>query len=220
MRSSSWEFPGTKGIGCNERDPNDTLNFLAFLQELRNTNVGKDLVISAATWTTPWVDATGLPSKDVSAFVDLLDFIVIMNYDVKSNSSVGAGPISPLDDACAPQGAHNGSAKSAVTAWTSAGMPAKKTVLGVPSYGQSFVLLSSRTEQNTTVPVYPSYSNQKRRGDRWDGDGGVDVCGATVGPGGTYEYWGLIEAGFLNPDGSPRNGINYRFDSCSKTVSC
>ena len=216
---SSWEFPGTKGIGCIERDGNDTLNFLAFLQELRSTTVGKDLVISAATWTTPWVDATGLPSKDVSAFAPLLDFITIMNYDVKSNSSVGAGPISPLDDACAPQGAHIGSAKSAVAAWTSAGMPAKKIVLGVPSYGQSFVLSSPQTERNA-VPVYPSYSSQKRHGDRWDGNGGVDVCGTQVGPGGTYEYWALIEAGFLNPDGSPRNGINYRFDNCSKTVGC
>jgi len=157
----------------------------------------------------------------------VLDYIAIMNYDVKSNPSVGAGPTSPLDDTCAPAGARFGSAVSAVKAWTAAGMPASQIVLGVPAYGHSFVILnststggaSSETAQNSTLPAYPPYNaTLEKHGDRWDGDSGLDVCGVMQGPGGVYTYWGLMEEGFLNKDGSPAEGIVYRFDECSQTV--
>jgi chitinase len=36
--------------------------------------------------------------------------------------------------------------------------------------------------------------------------------------GGIFNFWGLIEAGFLNADGIPASGIDYRFDECSQTV--
>jgi chitinase len=208
--------------------PNDTVNFLAFLQELRNTTIGKNLVLSAATLDTPWLDSNGSVSTDLSAFNEVLDFIAIMNYDVRSNPSIGAGPSSPLDDSCAPPEARSGSAMSAVKMWTAAGMPAHQIVLGVPAYGHSFVLTSapavntSKTNgsaPDVTLPAYPQYMpNVERRGDRWDSDGGLDVCGNMTGPGGTFDYWGLVEEGFLNEDGTPAEGVQYRLDNCSQTV--
>ncbi|KAF8973025.1 glycoside hydrolase superfamily [Flammula alnicola] len=215
-----WEFPGLQGIGCNEVDPHDTDNFLAFLQELRNSTVGKKLILSAATFDTPWVDSTGSPSANISEFSTVLDYIAIMNYDVKSNPAIGAGPSSPLNDSCAPVGARFGSAASAVNDWTAAGMPANQIVLGVPAYGHSFVLSpsSGKSGQNFTLKEYPIYNaTLERVGDKWDGDGGVDVCGVTQGPGGVYTYWGLMEEGFLNRDGSTTNGIDFLFDNCSQT---
>jgi len=143
-----------------------------------------------------------------------------MNYDLKSKPAVGAGPNSPINDICAPTGAHSGSATSAVDAWTAAGMPHNQILLGVPAYGHSYVIPSTEiTTPNVTRFLYPPYDlNLKHPGDRWDGDGGLDVCGVMQGPGGTYTYWGLMERGFLNQDGSVKQGIDYRFDECSKTV--
>lgn len=151
-----------------------------------------------------------------------------MNYDVRSNPSIGAGSSSPLDDSCAPPEASFGSAMSAVKMWTAAGMPADQIVLGVPAYGHSFVLTSTPavntsntngSAPDVTLPVYPQYNpNVERRGDKWDGDGGLDVCGNMTGPGGTFNYWGLVEEGFLNKDGTPAKGVQYRFDNCSQTV--
>lgn len=164
------------------------------------------------------MDSTGAPSANITDFSKVLDYIAIMNYDVKSNSAVGAGPSSPLDDSCAPVGARFGSAVSAVAAWTAAGMPASQIVLGVPAYGHSFVLPPS-SRQNFTITAYPPYNTGlELPGDKWDGDGGVDVCGVMQGPGGTYAYRGLIEEGFLNPDGSVRDGVDFLFDDCSQTV--
>lgn len=156
----------------------------------------------------------------MSDFGDVLDFISIMSYDIASNSSFGAGSSSPLDDSCAPISARLGSSRSAVAAWMSAGIPAHKLLLGVPSYGHSFITLSSQPGGSGQIdaPKYPLYSSNKPKGDRWDARG-TDVCGRQQGFGGTYEYWGLIEGGFLHADGTPAAGIKYRFDDCSKTVS-
>ncbi|KAK7692166.1 hypothetical protein QCA50_003787 [Cerrena zonata] len=61
-----WEYPGNQGIGCNVISPNDTSNFLAFLQELRQDPTGQKLVVTAAAPISPWRDADGNPSADVS----------------------------------------------------------------------------------------------------------------------------------------------------------
>ena len=173
---------------------------------------------------TPWVDATGSPSTNISEFSNVLDYIAIMNYDVGSNPTIGAGPASPLDDSCAPVGARFGSAKSAVQTWSAAGMPVNQIVLGVPAYGHSFVLTSnpepsSGSTQNATLSAYPPYNpSVVKRGDSWDRDGELDVRGVMQGPGGVFTYWGLKEQGFLKEDGSVAEGIKYRFDDCSQTV--
>ena len=75
-----WEFPAQAGATGNVVSPNDTANYLAFLQLLRRT-LPSSAKISAATMTVPWADPQGNPLKDVSAFASVLDWILIMNYD-------------------------------------------------------------------------------------------------------------------------------------------
>jgi len=214
-----WEYPGVQGIGCNNVNPNDTANFLSFLQELRKSTIGHGLIISAAASVNPWVDSTGSPSKNISGFSKVLDLITIMDYDLPSNPTIGAGPSSPLNDNCAPMGARFGSAVSAVDAWTTAGMPKNQILLGVPAYGHSYVVPPKQiSSSNVTQLSYPPFNlSLEQVGDRWSGNSGVDVCGNVEGPGGTYTYWGLMQQGFLNTDGSVKDGIEYRFDECSMT---
>ena len=146
--------------------------------------------------------------------------ITIMDYDLPSNPSIGAGPSSPLNDSCAPMGARFGSAVSGVDAWTAAGMPSNQILLGLPAYGHSYVVPPTQiSSQNVLQLSYPPFNlSLEEVGDSWSGDGGVDVCGNLEGPGGTYTYWGLMQQGFLNADGSVKDGIEYRFDGCSMTV--
>ncbi|KAF5385974.1 hypothetical protein D9615_002273 [Tricholomella constricta] len=219
-KQCSWEYPGIQGIGCNLVKSNDTANFLSFLQELRQ-NLGPEVVLSAATDIRPFPDASGIPSVDISKFGEVLDYIVIMNYDIQSNPSTGAGPNSPLNDNCAPLACQYGSAQSALAAWTDAGMPQDRIVLGVPMYGRSYrVPRNAALPDNSSLASYPPYDiNNKPMGDRWNGEGGLDVCGIYQSPGGSYAFWSLIEDGFLNVDGSVKDGILYRYDECSETVS-
>ncbi|KAI0092710.1 glycoside hydrolase superfamily [Irpex rosettiformis] len=148
-----WEFPAEDGNKGNIKSPNDTANFLAFLQLLRKT-LPQAAKISAATMTVPWLDPQGNPSRDVSKFAGVLDWILVMNYDTWGSSSV-PGPNAPLSNACHNSTQSSASAVAAVMSWTSAGFPASKIVMGVPSYG--YISRSGATNLMTR-----SFSRSKR----------------------------------------------------------
>jgi len=110
---------------------------------------------------------------------------------------------------------------SAVKAWTGAGFAASQVILGVASYGHSFhVDGSSALDASGKLKVNPSFDkSQQPPGDKWDSTAtGTNVCGNPNVVGGIFQFWGLIDAGFLNKDGTAASGIDYIFDSCSQTV--
>ena len=215
---TSWEFPSLQGIGCNTISNQDTPNFLSFLSELRAHPIGKGLILTAAAVDSPWADPNGNPS-DISPFAKLLDYIAVMNYDIWGSWSPAVGPNAPLNDTCAPPQYRQGSAVSAVRAWTIAGLPSSQLVLGVPSYGYSFLVNRSvALTQQGDITAYPRFEPEQPKGDSSDGGSGVDVCGTQTGWGGLFNFWGLVEGGFLDKRGRPLRGIRYRYDECSQTV--
>lgn len=219
---NSWEYPGFQGVGCNTIDTNDSANFLAFLQEFYKAISGKNITVSASVPITPWRGADGKPLTNVLEFAKVLDWVNIMNYDIYGSWSDFAGPNSPVDDSCADAKYQFGSAVSAVKAWRAAGFPLKKMVLGVPSYGHSFRVPSSDAFKNGTkeLSAYPPFNKTMPvMGGPWDNTTTVDVCGVKQAPGGTWNFRGLVEKGWLDQNGKPAKGIYSRYDSCSRTVS-
>jgi len=215
-----WEYPAKQGIGCNVIAPNDSDNFLLFLQTLRDQDCAQDITISAAVSIVPFIGLDGTPMKDVSAFDKVLDYIEIMNYDIWGSWSTGVGPNAPLNDSCAAPQNQQGSAVSAVRAWTTAGFPANKIILGVAAYGHSFhVNTTNALDASGNLVPYPPFDKTKQpSGDKWDSTTtGVDVCGVPNVVGGIFNFWGLIDAGFLDEDGTAASGIDYRWDNCSMT---
>ncbi|KAG6866227.1 hypothetical protein C0991_007252 [Blastosporella zonata] len=215
-----WEYPGIQGIGCNTVNTNDTANFLSFLQELRQ-GLGSAIVISAATDLKPFPGPSGASFADISKFAEVLDYIVIMNYDIPSIPTSGVGPNSPLNDDCAPSQNQHGSAQYAITAWTDAGLTPDHIVLGVPAYGHSYRVSQSAAytdSSRSSLAPFPAYDiNNKPTGDSWNGVGGVDICGIYESPAGTYAFWSLVDDGFLDTNGTANPGIAYRYDACSQT---
>jgi chitinase len=235
----SWEFPGRQGIGCNIVSSSDSANFLTFLQTLRGQNGAHSLILSAAVTDTPFVGADGTtPMSDVSQFAQVLDYIgsplptflfsrlrlthghtEVMNYDLWGSWSATVGPNAPLNDSCATT--QQGSAVSAVKAWTGAGFPASKIILSAASYGRSYHVTSSNAvDASGNIKLYsPFDKSQQPAGDKWDSTAsGVDICGNPNTVGGVFDFWGLINGGFLTKNGTAANGIDYTFDNCSKTV--
>ncbi|KAL0570536.1 hypothetical protein V5O48_011418 [Marasmius crinis-equi] len=216
-----WEYPNRQGVGCNAVNKDDTANFLSFLQELRKDPVGAKMVLSTATSIQPWNDTNGTPSTDLSGFGQVFDLVTIMNYDLWGSTSPSAGPNAPLNDTCAPQGSRVGSAVSAVKAWSNAGIPLNKIVLGVPAYGHSFVVDENDAFQSGSqrdLASFPKFNAKAEHvGDKWDSEGGSDVCGNFVGPSGVYAFRGLIDTGYLDSNGTAKEGIAYRYDTCSQT---
>ncbi|KAH9926799.1 glycoside hydrolase superfamily [Fomitopsis serialis] len=219
-----WEYPSQAGVGCNEQSPNDASNYLLFLQELRSRLPSKTL--SAAVGLKPFLGSSGSPMSDVSGFYSVLDYIEPMNYDVFGSFSSSVGPNSPLADACAPTADQEGSAMSAVKAWSAAGFKADKIVLGVAGYGHSFKVAKANayvSAANKTLRMYaPFDAAGQPNGDSWDtaapGTTATDVCGNTSSAvTGIFNYWGMYQKGFLDADGNPADGIDYLWDSCSST---
>lgn len=128
-----WEFPGQGGNDQNTESPKDSANYLLFLQLLRRT-LPPAAKITAAVMTVPWADANGNPLRDVSGFAQVLDWVLIMNYDTWGSSST-PGPDAPLSNACHNSTENGSSAVAGVSTWIAAGFPANKIVMGMPSYG-------------------------------------------------------------------------------------
>ena len=215
-----WEYPNKQGIGCNIINPDDTANFLLFLQQLRE-QVGNNFTISAAVTITPFMDSNGNPSSNVSGFASVLDYIAIMDYDIYGTWSDTTGPNSPLNDTCAPASARDGSAVSAVNAWQAAGIPAHQIVLGTPAYAHTFKVPNAAAlvaGSTTELQLFTTFDKSNPPlGDSLDNTSSTDVCGNLEPQGGTWRFNSIIESGFLTENGTAAPQMVYTYDSCSQT---
>ncbi|EIW85416.1 glycoside hydrolase family 18 protein [Coniophora puteana RWD-64-598 SS2] len=206
-----WEFPEQQGADGNTESPQDSANFLKFLQVLRQQDGASDITLSAAVGDRPFVDANGDPMADMSGFAKVFDYVEIMNYDVYGPEYTKVfGPNAPLDSSCAPSGQQGKSAKMAVETWTEAGFPASQLVLGVPAYGYGYKATREQVTGSSagdSIQLYGSF----------DGTAPGMAFGSTSPSDGTYEFEGMMEAKFLNDDGSVASGLLSIFDNCSQT---
>ncbi|KAF5022188.1 hypothetical protein F66182_5775 [Fusarium sp. NRRL 66182] len=216
----NWEYPNRQGLGCNVINPRDTTNFLKFLQEFRKHPVGKDLYVTSAGSLFPWNNENGAASTEgLDGFAKVLDYLMIMSYDIYGPWTTTAGPNAPLARKCDSRN-DQGSAEEAIAQWEAAGIPKSQLVLGVPAYGHGFsVDKKDAFEGKNQLALYPKQNATNRfRGSSWDDEESVDSCGNASPPGGTYTYWSLItEAGYLDVYGNTTPGISYRWDNCSRT---
>ncbi|KAF8897655.1 glycoside hydrolase [Infundibulicybe gibba] len=209
-----WEYPGHPGNDGNKVNPLDSDNFLSFLQCLRQL-LPLDARITAATQTEPFVGVDGRPMQDVTTFANVLDWILIMNYDIWS-SSPDPGPNAPMYDACNNSSQPNANAAAAFNAWTKAGFPASKITLGLPSYG--YVSDSSNTELRTRS------LHHSRRNSTSAQTSSIKV----ESDGGSIQFRELVQQGALTADANSGHAADYRtfsasggytkrWDSCSST---
>jgi chitinase len=160
---------------------------------------------------------------DVSAFASVLDYVTIMNYDVFGPWSSTVGPNTPINDSCAPSVSdQQGSAVTALAAWTEAKFPASQILLGLATYAHSYsVAPSDAFTASGALALYPPFNKSNQPLGNTDLPPGsppsYDQCGNLVGPSGTFDFRSLINDGYLTTDGTNATGIDYIFDSCSET---
>ncbi|KAK7915093.1 hypothetical protein PG985_012796 [Apiospora marii] len=216
-----WEYPNRQGLGCNVINKDDTANFLSFLQELRADPKGKSLWLTAAGSLFPWYGPDGKSSTDLGAFATVLDYVMIMNYDIYGAWAATAGPNAPLASGCDARN-NQGGGKEGVAKWNAAGLPMDKIVLAVAAYGHSFSVTPSNAFPNGTagpLSAYPVQNSTNRlQGGSWDSDPPIDPCGAPQPHSGTWTFRAMIEEGkFLDQQGNPVKGMATGYDKCSQT---
>nr|KIR88370.1 chitinase [Cryptococcus tetragattii IND107] len=209
-----WEYPGTAGADGNAVSSSDSANFLIFLQELRAA-LPSEAIITTATQVWPFAGSDGNPMSDVSGFAKVLDWILIMNYDVWGSSST-PGPNAPLSDGCGNSTQPLANAYAAVSSWTTAGMPANKITLGVPAYGYIQVSSASSLIQRRSLPLLPH-----KRSKHTKKASGVTISNESGGTtDGQVMWYGLLDQGALTlSDGEyvGAGGFTRHWDSCSST---
>ncbi|KAJ9108777.1 hypothetical protein QFC21_000097 [Naganishia friedmannii] len=201
-----WEYPGVKGSDSNIVSSDDSANYLIFLQLLRKT-LPSTAILSAATQVWPFAGPTGSPLSDVSGFAKLLDWVMIMNYDIWGSSTT-PGPNAPLSDGCGDSAQPLANAYAAVSSWTTAGMPAKQIMLGLPAYG--YMQASSAD----------SLRARKRRG--LEKKGGATLYNADGGTSwGQIKFSDMVAQGGLARGDDQHwigaNGFTRYWDTCSST---
>ncbi|KAG2187168.1 hypothetical protein INT44_004840 [Umbelopsis vinacea] len=146
-----WEYPGEPGACGQPYGLSDTKNFLTVLNQLRAA-IGKEKLITAATATHPFFDENGKPSKDISAFAKVFDWINLMSYDLNGIWGLTTGPNAPIIKGLAGVKA---SVVQGVTDWHKAGMPIEQIVVGTPFYGHNMTSIKSMTKNAGTHEYDP-----------------------------------------------------------------
>lgn len=213
-----WEFPGAVGM-CNPYRADDLTNFRLFLEEFRRTDVGKNLVLTAAAGMKPWVE-NGAPSTDVSAFAKLLDRVSIMGYDVHggwaATKTVGAN--APLNAGC--PASPDGGVSNAIDDWVAAGIPANQLMLAVPAYARTFTVDKTAVGSTGITTFNPSFLGiPLGEGETVADTSGPDpLCpGDDKRPGGMFTFNALIKEGYLDESGNATSAVTHGYDTCTET---
>lgn len=214
-----WEYPNSAYAGTYSGA--DAANFQTFLGVLRTT-LGTSKIISAATAQAPWISSSGGTVGSVARAAAAVDYIMIMNYDVWGSSST-PGPNAPLANLCGNSTQPGASAAAAVKAWTAAGMPASKLLLGNPYYG--YISTSTKTTliQRDLDGNIDQQALLSRRGAPPPSRSQIDMemqkrdVSASTG---SINFDALITAGVLTLSGSTyvaAGGYTKYWDDCSDT---
>ncbi|GAA97655.1 glycoside hydrolase family 18 protein [Mixia osmundae IAM 14324] len=217
--SFDYEYPGVQGIGCNVISPQDTSNFLTFLQLVRSK--APKLRLSAAVPLLGFTDATGGKLASAAAFAKVLDAIELLTVDIAGPWLAHAGPNSPLHSTCATPDLVGLSIEDSVAFWTKAGFAPKQITIEVPAYGHGFQVKGPIVGQllgGQNVFVYPKTTGVRVDGDSLADKAGKDVCGVENPNGGTWRYSALItELKAIDAAGKPTEGWTRYYDTCSQT---
>ena len=207
-----WEYPGQTGAG-NILDPSDTANFQTFLQELRAA-LPQGALLTAAVSLQPWMASNGQPVQSVARAASVMDYIMIMNYDVWGSSS-DPGPNAPLANLCGNSTQPTANAASGVKAWSAAGMPRDKILLGIPAYGY----INTSTKRTLRTRSSPSSPFEEEQGLERRAVSLTSMSGSTTE--GQINFATLVSSGALKMgndglfDGA--GGFTKYWDDCSDT---
>jgi chitinase len=136
-----WEYPGVVGHTGNHVSSSDGANFTLLMQEFRNqltsygNTVGKKFLLTAAVPS----GQDKIAQFQGSQLASSMDWLDLMSYDMHGAWETTTNHQSPLHDSPSdPSTPLKYNIDTALNAWTSAGFPASKLMLGIPFYARGW----------------------------------------------------------------------------------
>ncbi|KAH6617548.1 hypothetical protein F5144DRAFT_660933 [Chaetomium tenue] len=130
-----WEYPGAHDLpGIDPGEPDEGCNYLLLLVTLKNALPGKSVSISAPA--SYWY----LKQYPISDIARIVDYIVFMSYDLHGQwdaTSIWA-QVGCITGNCLRSQVNLTETVQSLVMITKAGVPGRKVVVGVTSYGRSF----------------------------------------------------------------------------------
>ncbi|NRQ35802.1 glycoside hydrolase family 18 protein [Nonomuraea sp. NN258] len=138
-----WEWPGSAGNDGNIIRPEDKQNFTLFAAELRRQldEVNPRLQMSAYLPAAPAKIEAGFEVKEV---FKILDFATVQGYDLHGPWELRTGHNGNLYTDPRDPSPVKYSVDATVRHYLANGAPARKIVVGVPSYGQGWTGVKSK----------------------------------------------------------------------------
>ncbi|XP_059612054.1 probable chitinase 10 [Phlebotomus argentipes] len=131
-----WEYPVCWQVDCNKGSANEKEGFVALVGELSREFKPRGLLLSSAVSPSKKVVDEGY---EVAALSQLFDWIAVMTYDFHGQWDKQTGHVAPMYyHPLDVESTFN--ANFSINYWLQKGADAKKIVMGMPMYGQSFSL--------------------------------------------------------------------------------
>jgi chitinase len=152
-----WEYPVGGGLSSNSARPADKENFTLLIQLLRSTlnecgdTDGKHYELTIAGGA----DDSYVDHVQLSAIAPYLDFATDMTYDMHGAYDKYTDLNAPLYPSTGQSPQEVWSVDQSVQAWTAAGFPRNKLVVGVPFYGHLYTGVYGGTG------LFKAYSSMK-----------------------------------------------------------
>jgi len=214
-----WEYPNSLGIGCNTKDPNDTVNFGKLTKEIRT--LWPEASLTIAMGITGLIGANGSPATatETALLAQNLNAVNLMAYDVYGAWAPTTGPLAPLHATCAPPDFAL-SAETGLQVALKQGFKPSQIIMGIPGYAKRLELTSPtlvpKTVSGQTTFYYQNHTKVTPPGGKFDDKPGKDVCGVFQNWSGSFLVTEMISNGWLSQDQKTGlNGYKRQFDACS-----
>ena len=131
-----WEYPKCWQVDCSKGPASDRESFALWIKELSEALKPKGLLLTSAVSPSKKVIDAGY---DVPAMSQYMDYVSIMTYDYHGQWDKKTGHVAPMYDHFANSD-ETFNVNYTINYWIEQGLDRKKTILGMPMYGQSFTL--------------------------------------------------------------------------------
>lgn len=144
-----WEYPVCWQVECHRGKADEKQHFGTFVRELKEEFEPRGWLLSAAVSPSKMVIDAGY---DIPVLAKYFDWIAVMTYDFHGQWDRKTGHVAPLYALPDDQYDYFNS-NFTINYWIQQGTPSRKIVMGLPLYGQSFVL-SGGSNNGLNAPSY------------------------------------------------------------------